>query len=60
MITGVCIQGSLHPGGGWADPPELHEILRDTVNKRAVRIVLECFLVAMYINVGYALHFHFA
>ena len=28
-----------------SSPPEIHEILRDTVNKRAVRILLECILV---------------
>ena len=33
--------------GDWADPhtPEIHRILWDTVNKRAVRILLEFFLV---------------
>ena len=51
----VCIQeGGLHPGAGlhpgrsasrrgWVDPTYL--ILRDTVNERAVRIVVECILV---------------
>ena len=34
---GVCIRGDR--------PSEIHGILRDTVNKRAVRILLECFLV---------------
>ena len=37
---GVCIQRDLHP-----DPPEIHGILQDTVNKHAVRILLECILV---------------
>ena len=53
--------GGLHPGGlppgrgsvskgvclqeGWSDPLETHGILGDTVNKRAVRILLECILV---------------
>ena len=39
-------------GGGWVaasgggqTPPEIHGIVRDTVNKQAVRILLECFLV---------------
>ena len=48
-LWGVCIQGDLHPG--WADsppPPEIHGILQDTVNKRVVRILLEC------INVKFA------
>ena len=37
-IWGVCIQGGLHLG-----PPQ---ILWDRVNERAVRILLECFLVS--------------
>ena len=51
-IRGVCIQGDLHPGGsasrrgsasrGWADPSP--QALQDTVNKRAVHIILECIL----------------
>ena len=41
---GICIQGGiLHPGG-WADPLP-HQILRDMVNERAVRILPECILV---------------
>ena len=58
-IEGVCIQwggggggGSasrwkrgLHPGGLGRPPP--HRILWDTVNKQAVRILLECILVAL-------------
>ena len=32
----VCIQG----GRGWVDPPEILEILPDTVNERAVGILL--------------------
>ena len=46
--SAVCIQGEsaskwgLRPGG-WADPPL--RILRDTVNERAVRILLECILI---------------
>ena len=35
---GVCIRGA------WADP-EIYMILRDKVNKRAVRTLLECILV---------------
>ena len=60
------IQGGLHPGGwadppsgvflqgGWADTPKIHGILRDTVNKRAVRILLECILVKIsnYTRIG--------
>ena len=33
-IRGVCIQG------GWADPPKLHGIVWDAVNKWAVRILV--------------------
>ena len=42
---GSLHRGDLHPrGGGWADTL-LNGILRDTVNERAVRILLECILV---------------
>ena len=54
MIMGVCIQGvyiqwgphpgGLHPSGGWADYPPPHQILRDMVNRKAVRIRLNAFL----------------
>ena len=44
---GICIQGGLHPGDlyprGLGRPPP-QQILRDTVNKRAVHILLECIL----------------
>ena len=50
---GICVGWGLHPEGsasmgvcirrGWADPP--HWVLRDTINERAVRILLECILV---------------
>ena len=52
-IVGVWIQGDqTHKSAyrrGWADPPlpKIHGILWDTVNKRAVRILLECILVFM-------------
>ena len=53
---GSVSRGVLHLGGGvlhrgsWADPPpKIHGILRDTVNKRAVRILLECILVQWYL-----------
>ena len=49
LFTGIrgLHPGDLHPGrsasgGGLADPPR---ILRDTVNKKTVRILLECILV---------------
>ena len=45
---GICIWegGRLHPGeGGWAH--NTHQILRDTVNNQAVRILLECILFIM-------------
>ena len=42
---GLNLEGRLHPEG-WTDAlPPPHRILRDTVNERAVRIVLECILV---------------
>ena len=37
--------GHLYPGGLGRPPPEIHRILKDTVNKRAVRILLGCILV---------------
>ena len=42
---GVCIWGS------WVDPPKIHGILRDTVNKREVPILLDCILV-IYVAVS--------
>ena len=45
-FTGVCL--STGGVGGWADPP--HRILRDMINKRAVRILLECILVTTVIK----------
>ena len=47
---GTCVAGSVHDrgvcvavgGGGWGIP---RQILRDTVNERVVRILLECILV---------------
>ena len=48
---GVNIWGSLHlgwsasQGVGRPPPPGIHGILLHTVNKRTVRILLECFLV---------------
>ena len=47
--TQVCLQwGCLHPGGTGgrlSRSPEIHGILRHTINRRAVRILLQCFLV---------------
>ena len=52
IFTSIC--HSVHrlggmPGGGHAwlahTPPRPQQILRDTVNERAVRILLECILV---------------
>ena len=40
---GVCLQGNFIEGG--QTPPEIHGILQDMVNKRVVRILLECILV---------------
>ena len=45
--------------GVWADSPKIYGILRDTVNKWAVRILLECFLVKQEcIPVGCVPHAH--
>ena len=38
-------RGFLYPRGlGRPPPPEIHGLLRNTVHKRSVRILLECFL----------------
>ena len=56
---GFASRGSLHPkwglhrGGAWTDPSEIHGILWITVNKRAVRILLECLLVYSRYCIGY-------
>ena len=51
---GVCIRGALHPGGGGLHPGRLDRpplrALQDTVNKRAVCILLECILVFWYLT----------
>ena len=45
---GFCIQGRLHPRVvGQIPPNEIYGILRDSVNKWAVCILLECFLVTV-------------
>ena len=54
----VCIQGDLHQGesasggaasrGGWVDQAP-YRILLDTVNERAVRILLECILFSQWL-----------
>ena len=41
---GGCVAGGMH-GRGCAFPPLPRQILRDTVNERTVRILLECILV---------------
>ena len=47
---GACMVGARMAGGGCA-----WQILRDTVNERAVRILLKCILVmTMFINVNFA------
>ena len=43
-------QVCLRVGVGRAPPPEIHGILRDTVNKRVVCILLECILVKNYLT----------
>ena len=50
--AGVCIGGG---GGGQTlpsppPPPKIHRILRDTVNQRVVRILLECILVFILVS----------
>ena len=44
-MVGACVEGGgMHVGGhAWHTPPQ--QILRDMVNERAVRILLECILV---------------
>ena len=42
-------QGGLHPGGLGRHPLEIHGILQDTVNKRAVCILRECILVTYFL-----------
>ena len=46
MFSQACVKNSVHGGGGhaWQGMPHW-QILRDTVNERAVRILLECVLV---------------
>ena len=46
--------------GGWADPPPrvpIHGTLRDTINKRVVRILLECILVLSLLLLCFVLAF---
>ena len=43
---GLHPEGGLHPGG-WHNPPC---ILRDMVNERVVRILLECILVVKFFD----------
>ena len=51
VAGGHAWQGSMHgggrvlQGGTWHARPLPRQILRDTVNERAVRILLECILV---------------
>ena len=47
---GVCLWRGLHPGGGVLGRPP--GALQDTVNKRAVRIILECILAHIRIFVA--------
>ena len=58
-VAGVCVwQGACVAGGAcmagvhaWHACPPPWQILRDTVNERAVRILLECILVAFAISI---------
>ena len=46
-----CIPERCYPGEGiWGTPPDQRQILWDTVNKRAVRIPMECILVKWTFN----------
>ena len=45
MAGGVCMAGGHAWQGGMCGGGHALQILRDTVNERAVRILLECFLV---------------
>ena len=49
---GMCGGGEYVAGGGhaWQGGGRAWQILRDTVNERAVRILLECILVIITIN----------
>ena len=49
LHPGGLPRGGLHPEGYWADPFP-HQILWDTVNERAVHILLECILVSEVIS----------
>ena len=44
------------PGGVGRTPPEIHWILHDMVNKRAVRILLECILVPLWFLFSFWTH----
>ena len=54
-ITGHITRGVSASGGSasrgdvWGRPPEMHGILQDMVNKRAVCILLECILVVRWV-----------
>ena len=43
MVGGTCMAGGVHGVG------HVWQILRDTVNERAVRILLECILVTFFL-----------
>ena len=47
-FQGVCIQWRVCIQGVGRLSPEIQGILRDTVNKRAVHILLECILVSWF------------
>ena len=57
IFSEACVKNSVHGGGGSASvhagiphppPPPEQSMLGDTVNERAVRILLECNLVEIY------------
>ena len=45
MVGGVCGRGVCVAGGGMHGRGHAWQILQDTVNEQAVRILLECILV---------------
>ena len=49
MAGGHAWQGGMHGGGGACVP---QQILRDTVNERAVRILLECILIDLLLYIS--------
>ena len=51
----ACVAGGCVAGGGraWYTRPPHWQILRDTINERAVRILLECIIVHVRTNINF-------